>query len=234
VIGETSGWTAAPERPTLLPGEAHVWRASGGPDAAALARSAFVLSDDERARAARLHFERDRIRFIRAHGVLREVLARYLAAPPARLSFVKGPFGKPSIAGSALEFNLSHCEDMVVVAISGCGAVGVDVERVRDMPDAKSLAAHFFAPAENAALAAAPVSERRGLFFSIWTRKEAYVKATGEGLSRPLDSFEAARLEPPPPPCAALCDLPLGPWHAGALASFGTIGRLQLHDFAEA
>ncbi|HYA80917.1 MAG TPA: 4'-phosphopantetheinyl transferase superfamily protein, partial [Methylocystis sp.] len=231
---ETFGWIAARERPALFPGEAHVWRASGVPDAASLAEFALTLSDDERAQAARFRFERDRARFIRAHGILREVLARYLAASPARLSFVRGPFGKPSLAGAELEFSLSHCEDLVLVAVSRCGAVGVDVERVREISDARSLAARFFTRGENTALAAAPAGERRELFFAIWTRKEAYVKATGEGLSRPLDSFETARLEPPPAPCAALRDLPLGPGRAGALASLGPIGRLQFHDFGEA
>lgn len=234
MVSETFGWSAAPERPTLLPGEAHVWRAHGAADAALLARFAHTLSDDERAQAARFYFERDRARFIQAHGVLREALVRYLGASPARLAFVRGPFGKPSLAGSDLEFSLSHCEDMVLVAISGCGPVGVDVERVRDMPDAESLAARFFARAENAALVAAPASERLALFFSIWTRKEAYIKATGEGLSRPLDSFEALRLNAPPAPCGALCDLPLGSGRAGALASFEPIRRLHLHDFAGA
>jgi 4'-phosphopantetheinyl transferase len=115
-------------------------------------------------------------------------LGRSLQIEPREIQFVAGAQGKPAIAGGP-EFNLAHSGDVALIALARDRAVGVDVEQVRAMPDADGIAARFFSAGEQAALAALPAAERQAAFFNIWTRKEAFIKATGAGLSFPLDGF---------------------------------------------
>lgn len=190
---DASPWPAGPERPDLGDGrEVHVWRAALDQPVDRLDALGALLSADEAERAARFRFERDRVRFVAAHGALRIELARYLAVAPRDLRFEVGAHGKPRVPGSDVRFNLSHSGDVGLVAVAWRRDVGCDVEWVSERPRADELAERFFSPAERVALAAVPDAERRAAFFDCWARKEAFVKARGEGLSLPLDSFDVA------------------------------------------
>ncbi|HEU5432554.1 MAG TPA: 4'-phosphopantetheinyl transferase superfamily protein [Thermomicrobiales bacterium] len=246
-MAERSGRAGWPDPPPLLrldEGDVHVWRASLSAPSPALAAP---LAADERARADRFRFPVDRDRFIAARGILRALLARYLDRDPADLRFTYGPHGKPALAAPAatggLEFNLSHADDVALVVVARGREVGVDIERVRPLPDLDAVAAVMFSPAERDLLAAAPPDRRPDLFFKLWTHKEAYLKALGSGLSRrPADStilFGAARstvADPAWPPDATpwtLCALDVGAELAAALAVAGADWRLTCRQWPE-
>jgi 4'-phosphopantetheinyl transferase len=149
------------------------------------------LSADEKARAARFHFDEHRRAFALGRGVLRGLLGAFLALSPDKIQFTYGPKGKPALPDAAqpLRFNTSNCGNLAVYAfLNGC-EIGIDVERVRPMPDMEQIAARFFAPEEAAELTALAEPDRTRAFFSCWTRKEAYIKAVGDGLAVALDSF---------------------------------------------
>jgi 4'-phosphopantetheinyl transferase len=164
-----------------------------------------LLSHDEQARAARFHFERDRRRFIVGRGALRIMVGRYLGADPDQLRFRYESHGKPSLSVEfnhcGLRFSLAHSNELAVYAFTRGRELGIDVEYIHSLPDAEQIAARFFSAQENVTLRTLPESQRLEAFFNCWTRKEAYIKAIGDGLSHPLDQFqvslspeEAARL----------------------------------------
>ncbi len=188
----TVTWSAPPHRPILTDGRLHVWLLKTG-RASDARRLLKTLSTDEVGRAERFRFDRDRTRFVLARGVLRTLLGRYLDAEPATLSFVCNEYGKPALAGewaaSGVNFNLSHSHEVVLYAFARGRAVGIDVERVRPELAGEDIAARFFSAPEVEALRGQPADARASAFFSCWTRKEAYIKARGEGLSHPLDGF---------------------------------------------
>jgi 4'-phosphopantetheinyl transferase len=158
------------------------------------ARSLAVLSPEETARAERFHFDRHRRAFILGRAGLRFLLASYLDLDAAAIHFEYGPQGKPVLApmlkgACSLRFNASHSGDLAAYAFtSGC-EIGIDVERYRELPDLENIARRFFSPEEAAELLKLSLAERTPGFFNCWTRKEAYIKAMGGGLSIPLDSF---------------------------------------------
>ena len=151
------------------------------------------LDERELARAGRFRFERDRKRFAFFRAAIRLILGRYVGRPPRELRFAYSPEGKPSLAGRPaddfLEFNLAHSEDVALLAVGRGRRIGVDLERIRDERDTDEIAERFFSRDEVRALRALAPDQRRKAFFSCWTRKEAYVKARGDGLSMPLSSF---------------------------------------------
>jgi 4'-phosphopantetheinyl transferase len=150
-----------------------------------------LLSQDERARANRFKFAHDRNFYIFCRGSLRRILARYVPQSASSLEFIYGPAGKPSLMGeSKLEFNASHSGNLFVCAVSSSLTLGIDVEEIRVIPDMLAVALHFFSPVENTHLARLDNFSRTRAFYECWTRKEAVIKATGEGITRPLDSFE--------------------------------------------
>ena len=152
-----------------------------------------TLSPDEIARARRFVFDKDRHHFMAARAALRQLLARHLGRAPASLQFTSGPFGKPALADvPGLHFNLSHSGATGVLALSGRLATGIDVEVLRPMPDAATLADAYFAPAERAAIAAigGDAATRDAAFLRCWTRKEACLKAVGIGLHLATASFD--------------------------------------------
>lgn len=174
-------------------------RLDAPPDAVSACRD--LLSPDERERAGRFHFERDARRYVVAHGVLRAVLGRELGHPPAAIALVRGPHGKPHLADGGPRFNLSHSDEIALIALHATREVGVDVERARPLPDMPQLAALAFAPAERAAWEALPPEARTAAFFRAWTRTEALAKARGGGFGAPardaqpgewVTDFEAA------------------------------------------
>lgn len=165
-------------------------------DAAAVTEEAEYLREDERQRASRFHFPRDCARFIVARARLRQLLASLLNAQPASIHLRYGRRGKPELArqfaASGLKFNMSHCEDLAVYAFTSGSNVGIDVEAVRTLADADEIAARFFSRRENEAYLALDPRDRPLGFFNCWTRKEAFIKALGEGLYHPLDAFDVS------------------------------------------
>lgn len=172
--------------------EVHVWEGALDRPPRVAARFAALLSADERDRAERFRFERDRSRYIVGRGQLRCLLARYLGALPRELRFEYGAFDKPSLAGSDVRFNLAHSGSVVLFAITRLGEIGIDVE-IEDTELAdERLADRFFSPAEVAVLRTLPSAERPRAFLRCWTRKEAFVKARGDGLRLALDTFDVS------------------------------------------
>jgi 4'-phosphopantetheinyl transferase len=156
-----------------------------------------ALSPDELSRAARFVFETHRRRFAAARCLLRELLGELLETAPAELRFEYGAAGKPALAWpkTALRFNVSHSGDQAVFAFAHDVEIGVDIEEARDV-DHAAIAQRFFSPAEGEALRGLPAERRSRAFFEIWTRKEAFVKARGGGLTIALDSFDVSLGEP--------------------------------------
>lgn len=207
-----------------------------------------TLRGDERSRSARFRFDRDRRRFIVAHGVLRGLLGRYLRTHPGQLRFVHNAFGKPELGpgfGRRLTFNLSHSADLAVIAVANA-EVGVDVECIRAQPEYAEVARCYFSVAEVEQLNGLPSHLRAEAFFSCWTRKEAYVKARGEGLAMPLASFSvpvttdpvhapldlhAASTDIAPAKHWSLCALQPAPGYVGALAIEGSGWRLTEREW---
>jgi 4'-phosphopantetheinyl transferase len=158
-----------------------------------------LLSDDERARAGRFVFDLHRRRFIVCRAWLRVRLAERLGVAPRDLQFHYGPMGKPALAGAGtLRFNVSHSDRHALLAIADGIELGIDIERVRPVTDMDALAERVFSEAERAALGRVPPERRVEAFFDGWTRKEAYIKARGEGIAR-LRAIEVA-LTPGEPP----------------------------------
>lgn len=174
-------------------GHVDVWATALDRPPAACERLRAWLTADETARAARFHFERDARRYVVARGVLRDLLGAYLGLAPGAIRFVYGPRDKPALAppldAGGVQFNVSHSGAVALYAVGVHRRMGVDVEQVRVLDDLDALAERNFSRAERAALRALPPEQRPAAFFACWTRKEAYVKALGDGLSHPLDAF---------------------------------------------
>lgn len=157
-----------------------------------------ILSPDERARADRFKFKLDRERFIARRGLLRVILADYLDVEPAQVRFSYGLHGKPALdmdlLDRCLQFNLSHSKNIALFAISQDCQLGIDVEFVRPIPDAASLAERFFSARESTILYSLPEEDRVEAFFRLWTCKEAYLKASGKGLTVPLANIDVSFL----------------------------------------
>ena len=157
-----------------------------------------ILSSDERERAERFHFERDRKRFVTARVFLRRILGTSLGVEPNRVSFEYGPFGKPALGeelkDSSLRFNVSHSHGCAIFAVTHGREVGVDLEFIRPLDDLLHLADQNFSVHENTMIRSLPDQDQRRGFFDCWTRKEAFLKATGDGLSFPLDKFDVSLL----------------------------------------
>lgn len=173
-----------------------------------------LLDEQELQRAAAFRFAIHRKRFVAGRACLRILLASSLACEPKDVHFTYGPWGKPALEGTALSFNAAHSEDLAVYAVGGRAQIGVDVELCRQVTDADALADRYFSHAERRALASIPNATRGEAFLRYWTRKEAYVKALGEGLYHPLGAFDVS-VEPP---YWRLFDLDLQCAAVGALA----------------
>lgn len=169
----------------------HVWRA---PLASCPPGARELLAEDERARADRFQFARDRDRFVAARAALRQVLGRYSDLAPERLAFGYTSHDKPFLVGpgAELSFNLSHSHELALLAVTRGRDVGVDLEHQRPDVEIESVARASFSAAEQRALLALPPGQRLEAFFRCWTRKESYLKARGEGLSMPLDRFSVS------------------------------------------
>jgi 4'-phosphopantetheinyl transferase len=178
----------------VAPGEVHVWRIELGYPATSTSALKAALSLDEEQRAARFRSIELRERWTIARGALRCILAAYARCEPGALVFREGAHGKPALAWPVVDipFNLSHTDDLTLVAVAGSGRVGIDAERVRPEVEVEDLSRRFFAPAEAAEILALSPEAQVAAFFTCWTRKEAFVKALGGGLSVPLNSFQVS------------------------------------------
>jgi len=183
----------------LSPREVHLWTVRLESSESTFAPAFSWLSADEAERAGRFRFEKHRRAFVLGRAVLRALAANYLRIAPTDVSFTYGPKGKPALAGAAwplsdtacsLRFNVSNSGDLAAYAFTLDCEIGVDVEHRRRMADIEAIARRFFAPAEVAELMGLAEADRPEGFFNCWTRKEAYIKAVGDGLSVPLNSFQ--------------------------------------------
>lgn len=174
----------------------HVWSASLQQSAKVVQRLAAVLSEDERTRAERFHFANHRSFFIVGRGILRTLLAAYLNLEPQKVQFEYTQSGKPFLLPShgvqGLCFNLSHSAGIAMYAFSQNRRIGIDIEYVRSIPDMDQIAAGNFSEQENLQFKAADINEKQQAFYNCWTRKEAFIKAIGEGLSFPLHQFDVS------------------------------------------
>lgn len=188
-----SNWSPAPAVLELSPSRVDVWRVQIDiPDDSRKLLEP-ILSPDERERAGRFHFPADRDRFIVSHAGLREVLSRYLHCEPLELGFSEGEYGKPAlVSGDGIEFNLAHSNDYALIAVARGRRVGIDVERIRSGISSNVISRQYFSKAEVADLESLPLEQRETAFFTCWTRKEAYIKGQGLGLSLPLESFDVS------------------------------------------
>lgn len=196
-------WVPAPAPPDINRVSVHVWFARIDPPDADVLRMSEILSPEERKRAESFRFERDRGRFVVARAVLRKILGACLGVEPQRLSFRSGRNGKPELAGtfeaSKVRFNVSHSNGGALYAVARDREVGTDLEFIRPLDGLMAMAERSFSPAENAALRSMRAPERLRGFFDCWTRKEAFLKATGEGLSSSLEGFDVSVVPGPGP-----------------------------------
>jgi 4'-phosphopantetheinyl transferase len=240
-------WSNAPESLFLRPEEVHIWRVGLMQSETVIAHCREVLPADELDRAGRFYFERDRRRFAVSHAMVRHVLGRYLALGPQELRFVLGAKGKPELATQCnslrLKFNLSHSGEFALMGVSINLTMGIDIEEIRPDFGTQEIAERFFSRYEVATFLSLPQHQRAEAFFYCWTRKEAYIKAQGDGLSLPLDSFDVTfapgtepallRVAEDPNEVARwkLYDINPGPGYKAALMIEGNQHHLQYFDW---
>lgn len=238
-------WRSGPKEPAIWQNEVQVWRIKLDMQWSWTLDEALTLED--RARADRFRFESDRRRFCIARASLRIILGRYLKVKPGRVHLDVNDYGKPYLAdpnlSQGLRFNLSHSHQIALFAVTRDREVGVDVEFVRPDFVTDDVAEHFFSPAEVRQFRAVPAELKTESFFNCWTRKEAYIKARGEGLSCPLDQFDVSlgpserpmllnsRVDPKDVSRWAFQSLHVDDGYAATLAVEGQYSRLVLWDF---
>ena len=236
-----AAWLQAPQTISLSSTDLDLWLArieDLGDGVAGL------LSEAERERGLRFRHPGARREFLRTRGWLRQALARYLQAEPGQLQFAYGPQGKPRLAGSTegqgICFNVSHSHGLALLAVTSDRLVGVDVEQIRTDKDLLGLANRYFSANEIAALGRLPASEAGRAFFLAWTRKEAFIKALGHGMSFPLDQFDVSlapgeravllevRSQQTNAREWAMTDIDLGTEFAGAAVVHGGFDQIRL------
>ena len=240
---DVSDWMPPIATMDLQSHQVDIWRISLDLPPATVKLMESTLSADEAQLAARFHFPADKVRYIATHGCLHDILSRYLHYEPGQLTFSNNQYGKPALNNHKLEFNLSHSSDFSLVAITRDRKVGVDVECIRMNMEHESIANRFFSANEVSELMALPADLRIVGFFNCWTRKEAYIKAQGMGLSLPLESFDVSltpsapvtlRATRPDSDMAALWTimaLEVAPGYSAAVSVFGQDLELRLWDW---
>lgn len=195
-----NAWRLPPTELVLPHNEVHVWRAELDQPLSLIGQLGQTLSADERTRASRFHFARDRQHFIVCRGCLRNILGRYMGIEPGQVQFRYGPYGKPAlvetqlfveaglapalnISDNTLQFNVSHSHTLALYAFTRGREIGVDLEYIRPIAEAEQIAKHYFSVQENDTLHNLPLDAQYEQFFIYWTHKEAYLKARGEGLT---------------------------------------------------
>ncbi len=187
IMDTSCSWLAPPEALTVIRDEVHVWRASLDIPDEQIEKLLKTLSPDERKRSEKYHFRRDRQNFVAARGILRNILAGYLGTEPEKIIFSYSPYSKPFLSGPFsdrdLSFNLSHAKDLAMYAVTRKRKVGIDIEYPRQEFQWNDIVERCFSSPEKAELLALPEKNRHRAFFTYWTRKEAFLKANGIGLS---------------------------------------------------
>jgi 4'-phosphopantetheinyl transferase len=236
-------WPPGPLKPQLDETSVHVWCAELAQPQGRIDGYRSLLSADELERAVRFRFDRHRNDYIAGRGMLRVLLGRYLKHPPEAVEISYSHYGKPLLPDNRLQFNLAHSGGLALFVFTLHDEVGVDIERERDLRDALAIAERFFSPSERAVLRELPDSERVPAFFRCWTRKEAFIKAVGEGLSYPLADFDVTLASGDPARLLSIrgseeearrwslhsLDLPAG--YCGAVALRSTEVRLESWRF---
>jgi 4'-phosphopantetheinyl transferase len=192
LLNVSTQWQTRDNAGELSSNQIAVWRVHLDRESECVRSLAETLSSDEKHRAARFHFEQDCKRFIVARGTLRKVLSGYLGMDPSSVQFRYGRRGKPALDEkyqSDISFNVTHSQDTALLAIQRQGNIGVDIEKIRNDFRVEDIARRFFSESELHELLALPEAQRAEAFFLCWTRKEALIKALGEGLHIPLNSF---------------------------------------------
>ena len=204
--------TAAQQRRPAGQGEVHVWSISLSQSKERMENLFATLSAQEKEKAARFRVDKARNQWIVGRGILRTILSRYIDMSPLEIEFEYGPQGKPSLVNQpSFHFNFSHSGERALCAVSNIGPVGVDIEKIRSIPGADAIAKRYFSPQEQAELDNAPATEKQRVFFQIWTRKEAILKWSGQGI---------AQMETTPAPASvAIHELTPAPHYAGCLAT---------------
>ncbi len=179
-----SDWMRPPTNLRLQNDEVHVWRSTLDLPTESIERFAILLSSDEQIRADRFRFVQHRQRFIAGRGILRSLLGRYLQIEPDRVQFLYSEKGKPFLADQSLQFNVAHSQGLALYSVALDRPVGVDLEQIRAIADLDSLTQRFFTSNEYAAITALPINQQSRTFFRYWACKEAYLKATGDGLAK--------------------------------------------------
>ncbi len=246
--GVNSNWQQPAQAPQPGVGEVHLWLSEMDQPPTVVERLLPLLSVDERERAFRFRFEALQRHSIIAHAFLRMILAQYLQTPPEQIRFENGEYGKPALSFPVglpqVQFNLSHSGSLALIGVGLVNPIGVDIEKMRPLEDVKQVAERFFAPEEQQALCdELPAGQQTAAFYACWTRKEAFLKVTGRGLSQPLDGFTVS-LKPDQParllhvngdPEAArtyhLQDIPVPAGYRAALAVAGTPVSARLFVF---
>lgn len=199
---EINPWPPPPDVLRLAGHEIHVWASSLRVSSDVLTDLMATLSPLEKERAGKFCFDLHRNRFIAGHGLLRTILGRYLQTSPSKLNFIYSPEGKPVLEqkfeGAKLHFNLADTEDLMLFAVTHVGPVGVDIEHIRPVEEMDNLVARFFSQRENELFQKVPPGGKLTAFFNLWTRKEALLKATGEGITCSLNLVEVSFLPDEP------------------------------------
>lgn len=238
-------WQRVATLPNLGTDDIHLWQFSLQTPEPRIDSLRSFLSPEEIARAERLLRPTDSLRFIVGRARLRQRLSSYLGIAPACLKLIILPQGKPVLAEPALSFNLSHSGDLALLAIARSGALGVDLEQVRPELDWRPLASRYFSSREQQALQELAPAQQTEAFFTIWTRKEAWLKAIGSGFHLPFDTFDVSA---PPAPAALLRhqgnpsaprdwqldNIPIGPNYCATLAYPAPQRKVLLLDLGPA
>jgi 4'-phosphopantetheinyl transferase len=236
---EVVSWSPAAKDLTLQNDEVHIWLAGLDVDPQERTRLRSYLNEDEVSRAERFVFPRDRDHFVVARGRLRELLGKYQHCPPNAVQFKTGRYGKLSLVedGDPLRFNLSHSHGLALYGFCMGREIGIDTEKIRPEFAGEEIAERYFSATEQRELAELPKELRDTAFFLCWTRKEAYIKAHGDGLQIPLDSFDVS-LKPGEP--ETLRSMDSGRWSMRSfvpasefVAAIITEGKIQSVRFLE-
>ena len=196
MIKKSQHWQPKIPHISLQYDEIHVWQVNLDQPENNWENIFEILSTDEKERASRFHFEKDKRRFTVARGILRQILGRYLNEKPHKIQFEYSPYGKPRFGSESgfgdLKFNLSHSEDLGLVAITQNRNIGIDLERIRQDLYTEEIAARFFCENERNSLEKLCKTEKNARFFQYWTRKEAFLKCMGKGLSFPMENCDVS------------------------------------------
>lgn len=244
-------WRPAPRFLTLSDNQVHVWRINLNISPEQVQTYHNTLSSDEKSTAARFYFQNDRDQYIVARGALRTILSRYLDIAPDEIQFSYSSLGKPTLTNSLgieiVNFNVSHSHKMALVGVTRGRQLGIDLEYIQKDFACEEIAKRVFSPQEIATLDDLPRDLKHEAFFNCWTRKEAYIKARGLGLSYPLNQFEVSLIPGEPAQLIkvngddffeasrwSLQELELGPRYAAALAVEGHNWELECWQWSEA